>query len=63
MPRSAFVLQAQLLDEFCARYKGEWEALADPKTPQVDFPKIPEYPLNFFKLLKKGGGGGEEEYI
>eukprot|EP00026_Physarum_polycephalum_P018670 Phypoly_transcript_20336.p1 GENE.Phypoly_transcript_20336~~Phypoly_transcript_20336.p1 ORF type:complete len:216 (+),score=13.76 Phypoly_transcript_20336:35-649(+) len=56
VPRSAFVLLGQLLDEFCSRYKGEWEALADPKTPQVDFPKIKE-------MLVKCQSSGEADRV
>ncbi len=48
-PKSAFGLLLQLLDDFSKQFIGQWDQLADPKTPPVDYPKIKLY--LFFKKI------------
>jgi len=41
-PRSAFLVLQQILNDFFAKYNSQLDALADPRTPQIDYPKLKE---------------------
>jgi len=45
--RVAFGFLQQLLDEFCSKYKGQWEEMLVPGAKLRDFPRLEEYLLKY----------------